>query len=173
MANVMDDDNFERTLMERLDESRGVAGEEEACNLLGAENDDAELFAMRDALRSYREQSLDWAQQRSAAMPSPLPARQSGWLVAPQWALGTAAFCACVVGAALFTHHQAVLVQQAAAVLPAAPTQQALSEDNELLSSVDLALRSSVSPTEQELGLSQVLDANRAQKRRAVQQHTD
>ncbi len=133
----------------------------------------AEAMEMRDALRSYREQSLEWAQKRSVTMPVPVPHRLDRWLAAPQWALGTAAFCACVVGGALYTHHQAVLVQQQAAVLPVQQTEQALADDNELLLSVNAALRGSVAPTERELGLTEELDSERAQKRRAVQQHTN
>ncbi len=133
----------------------------------------AELLELSDALRSYREESLEWAYQRSATMPAPAPGRLAQWLAAPQWALGTVAFCACVVGGALYTHHQAALVQQAAAVLPAQQTEQAVAEDNELLSSVNAALRGSVAPTERELGLTDELDSERAQQRQAVQQHTN
>lgn len=134
----------------------------------------ADLLEISEALRSYREQSLEWAHLRSATMPVPVPGRLALWLAAPQWALGTVAFCACVVGGALYTHHQAALVQQAAAALPAQQTEQALAEDNELLSSVNTALRESVAPTEQELGLTdEGLDGERAQERQAVQQRTN
>ena len=153
------DDSFDRMLLSGSD----VPDEEPS-----------ELLEISDALRSYREQSLEWAHVRSATMPAPVPGRLARWLAAPQWALGTVAFCACVVGGALYTHHQAVLVQQAAAVLPAEQTEQALAEDNELLSSVNAALRGSVAPTERELGLTEEgLNGERAQERQAVQQRTN
>ena len=155
MAEPMNDDEFERRLLQRLGSAdRDMADDDEHAAAAG-DRDAADLLAMREALESYRDQSLHWAGQRSAAMSPPVVRRRAAWLDAPQWALGTAAFCACVVGGALYTHHQAVMLQQAAVALPPAPTHEALLADNELLSSVDSALRSSVAPTAGELGLTQ------------------
>ncbi len=181
MARPMNDDDFERELLRRLDTfddafddaANGKQDVTDAQDAAADADDAADLVAMSAALHSYRDRSLDWAEQRSAAMPSPLPPRATGWLAAPQWALGTVAFCGCVVGAALYTHHQAALVDQAAAVLPAAPTQQVLAADNDLLTSVDDALRDSVAPTEQQLGLEDTLAGDRASKRYAAAQRSN
>ncbi len=153
MTELMSDEEFERRLMERLGGADRNGANDTAHAAEAGSGDAADLLAMTEALESYRERSLHWAAQRSAAMPPPAVPRHAAWLDAPQWALGTVAFCACVVGGALYTHHQAAVLQQAAVALPAAPTQEALLADNELLSSVDHALRSSVAPTAGELGL--------------------
>lgn len=159
------DEDFDAKLMRRL-----AAEDETVTNADTDAAEVAELRAMEHALRSYRAESLDWAKQRSATMPSPLPpgarADRPAWLQAPQWVLGTVAFCACVVGGAMYTHHQATLLERAAAALPNAPTQEALAVDNQLLSSVDDA----IAPTEQELGLTNDLLNERAQTRQNVQQ---
>ena len=167
------EDDLEMRNPKRLDE-RGetlpVAGK-------GCNDDDADLTAIDtaidEALASYRAESLDWAEQRSARMPSPLPAGSRthvpAWLRAPQWVLGTVALCGCVMGGAVYAHHQATLAEDAAMALPAAPTNQALAADNELLSSVDHALSGPVTPTEQELGLTDGSLGERAQMRRHAQ----
>lgn len=152
MTSERNDEEFDAKLSHRL------AAEDGAPTAAGSDEEEAvDLERVQTALRRYRAESLEWAQQRSATMPSPLPAGaradRPAWLQAPQWVLGTAAFCACVVGGTVYTHHQATLLERAAAVLPNAPTQQALAIDNELLSSVDDALCGSIAPTEQELGL--------------------
>ena len=172
MSPMLNDDEFEKELMQRL--AAEQKGEDELSAAEALETDDAaDLQAMEGALGSYRAQSLDWAEQKSAAMPSPLPkgarTNRPAWLQAPQWALGTAAFCACLAGGALYNHHQNTLLEQAAITLPAAPTQQALAADNQLLSSVDEALSGSVAPSERELGLTDDVLGDRAQTRHPAQ----
>ena len=168
MTNRRNDEEFDARLMQRLDKQDDDALPEN-------DEDAAELIAMQRALSSYREQSLDWAEKRSAAMPSPLPptSPRAAWRQAPRWALGMATLCACLVGGAAYTHHQAMRTQTAAAALPAAPTQQALAADNQLLSSVDDALRGAATPSEQELGLTDELLGDRAQTRRHAQQRSN
>lgn len=169
MADPLSEEEFDRKLMHCL-----AAGEKdepllEAEELEGVGEDDAaDLLGMQEALGTYRTHLLNWSEERSATLPSPLAPgarRTPAWLQSPQWVLGTVAFCVCVVGGALYTHHQNTLLEQAALALPDAPTQQALTADNQLLSSVDDALRGSAAPGEQELGLTDDSLTNRAQTR--------
>ena len=169
MLSEREDEDFEAKLARRL-----LVGDDDAEDTLRADSDTADVTAMTEALRSYRAEALDWAEQRSATMPSPLPpgerARRDVWWQAPQWALGTVALCGCVIGGALYTHHQATLVENAAAVLPMAPTPEALVADNQLLSLVDTAVHVSVEPSEQELGLTNNPMGKRVQTHRHAQQ---
>ncbi len=169
MLRDREDEEFEAKLMQRL------RAEEDADDGAPVADDDAdEMVALTEALRSYRTETLHWAEQRSAAMPSPLPpgarAHRAAWLQAPQWALGTVALCTCVVGGAMYTRHQATLAENASVSLPNAPTQQALAADNQLLFLVDTAVRNPVEPSEQELGLTDSAMGERVQTHRHAQQ---
>lgn len=180
----MNDEDFEQELMHLLREpapqagdgtehAPGPANDTPTSSASNNPADAVELAALANALGSYRRQSLEWAQQRSAAMPPPVVHARPAWLDAPQWALGTIGFCACVIGGALYTHHQATLSQQAAVALPAAPSSQLVAQDNELMLLVDDALRNQGSPTEQDLGLNDGLANSRAQQRHAAPQQTN
>lgn len=126
----------------------GEDGDEDA-GAPGYRKDD--LVMMHAALESYRDESLRWAERRSATMPALKPA--SRWFHAPQWAVAATAVVALAVTGVFYTQHLHAPADITTAAT--APTQQALAVDNELLSSVDQALSGSVAPTEQDLGLTE------------------
>ncbi len=171
----LSDEEFNELLRKRLQNTNGdpEIDEKSEAELL-SEEEEADLAIMRDALSSYKAESLAWAEQWSAAMPPPRPnAVVSLWDRAPRWALAGVAVSACAVAALTFTH----TATPAATRVALAPTAQVLAADNQLLSSVDDALtRGSSTPSAQELGLSAtdlLIDANSTQRHGATGSATD
>ncbi len=112
-------------------------------------DEDLDLETLQGALQSYKAETLQWAEQRSAAMAVP---HLGSWARSPRWALASMLLVACGVGMVLAVHP----ADETAAVAVAAPTAQALAEDERLLQSVDAALiGSGAAPTAEELGLTQ------------------
>ena len=109
---------------------------------------DAEVVALRSALRSYRTETLQWAERRSSTQPSLRPAarRSRVWAAVPQWSLAAVAVISIAAGAVhVYDRPDAGEETTAAAdVTPAgsaARTSEAdIAADNELLSSIDQAL---------------------------------
>jgi negative regulator of sigma E activity len=119
-----------------------------------AASDDSELAELKAALRSYRTETLDWAERRSATQPSLVSrARESRWAAVPQWSLAAVAILAVTAGVVHFAGYGAEDVAPAAApVTASAPVQvtaqDEIAADNQLLGSIDQALRyDSVFPT--------------------------
>lgn len=141
------------------DEQHTTGWNEEGSYLDRAEGDgddneeslaDAAFF--REAMQSYRSESLEWAQRRSAVMPVPRPASFWSWSQrTPGLVAGTAAL-ALLVGAVSVRQHR-VAGAGSNGVAFVQPSSQTLASDNLLLSSVDSALEQDPVPTEQELGL--------------------
>lgn len=112
-----------------------------------AENDAGELNALKDALATYRTETLDWAERRSAVQPSLAAAagRRSAWTSAPQWALVAVAVMTVTVGVVHFVGNDAEETVSTAQVTtdisaPQPTRQQQIVEDNLLLESIDSAL---------------------------------
>jgi hypothetical protein len=125
--------------------------DEQFCAMLmsqdSAEEDAAELHAMKNALVTYRTEAMDWAERRSAAKPSlaAMAAKQSRWAWAPQWALAAVAVMTVTVGvmhvAGNNTEETASTATQSAQMYAPQPTrQQQIADDNALLESIDSAL---------------------------------
>ena len=113
---------------------------------------DAEAEALRSALRSYRTETLQWAERRSSAQASLQPAarRSRMWAAVPQWSLAAVAVISIAAGVAHVydrpdvndTSEVTVATEPSpSAVVPAAPASPAeIAADNRLLSSIDQAL---------------------------------
>ena len=116
--------------------------------LLLDQEDGSDLLVLHDALKIYKMETLQWAEKKSAAMPTP----RAGWARSPRWALTSVALLACGLSAVLHVFP----VADPPTVAVAAPTAQALADDEQLLQSVDAALSGvGAAPTEEELGLTQ------------------
>ncbi len=70
----LSDEEFNELLRKRLQNTNGdpEIDEKSEAELL-SEEEEADLAIMRDALSSYKAESLAWAEQWSAAMPPPRP----------------------------------------------------------------------------------------------------
>jgi hypothetical protein len=132
----------------------------------GAASDDgagAEAFALRSALRSYRVETLQWAERRSSTQPSLQPAarRSRFWAGVPQWSLAAVAVISIAAGVA---HVYApsgdagdetlATTQGTVAADTVVRTSEAdIADDNRLLSSIDQALSYHTVPPIDSLGL--------------------
>jgi hypothetical protein len=117
---------------------------------------DAEVVALKAALRSYRTETLSWAERRSATQPSlAAKARESRWSAVPQWSLACVAIVAVAAGVVHFAGYGAEDATPASdmSVTTTATrfaSQDDIAADNRLLGSIDQALRyRSVSPTDE------------------------
>jgi len=104
-----------------------------------------EVKAMQAALRTYRDETLVWAERRSAAKPSlAAAAKRSAFLAAvPQWSLAAVATLTVAVGLVHFTGDrgaQAVADVPAVAVQERAVSTEQIAADNSLLTNIDSAL---------------------------------
>ena len=120
----------------------------------GAGEDTPESLELKAALRSYRTETLAWAERRSATQPSlAAKAKASVWAAVPQWSLAAVAMVAIAAGAVHFAGPAAQTAAPAAQVSAlsapialASPDQ--IAADNQLLGSIDEALQyETVSPT--------------------------
>lgn len=110
--------------------------------------DDAAVRDLRDALRSYRRETLHWSERRSAGKPSlAAPARQQArWAAPPRWSLALVAVVTIAGGAAHLAGNreaadQPVTVLSASASSENQPSNAAdIEADNLLLSSIDAEL---------------------------------
>lgn len=109
---------------------------------------DAEVRAMQAALRSYRTETLLWAERRSAGQPSlaPLVARNRFWTAAPQWALAAIAVVTISVGAFHLRESNNAVNDIPAVQTFAQTSTSSLAEDNRLLSQIDVALQYDSAP---------------------------
>jgi hypothetical protein len=125
--------------------------DEQFCEMLmecgSAEDATAEINDLKDALATYRTETLDWAERRSSVQPSLVAAagRRGRWSAAPQWALAAVAVMTVTVGVMHFvgndTEETASTAQVSTEISAPQPTrQQQIAEDNELLESIDSAL---------------------------------
>ncbi|MEK6397967.1 MAG: hypothetical protein V4734_07765 [Terriglobus sp.] len=145
-----------RTLTEELTD-------EQFCAMLSddaTENSDAELNSLKDALATYRTETMNWAERRSSAQPSLVAAaaRKSLWAAAPQWALAAVAVMTVTAGALHLVGSgadtSAANEQAANAMYVPHPTpQQQIAEDNALLKSIDCALNTAHGLSTDGLGL--------------------
>ena len=129
----------------------------------------AEADALKSALTSYRMETLRWAERRSAAMPSLLPAaRRNGvWAAVPQWSLAAVAVITVAIGVA---HLNNASQEDAAAESPAAikrtvdaaATPEQIADDNALLGSIDAAVNAGTGLPVKALGLELAPTAGRA-----------
>ena len=120
-----------------------------------------ELDGLKSALQSYRAETLDWAERRSAAAPSLAAAarRQARWFAVPQWSLAAIAVAAVAAGVG----HMFVGVPEDAAgnkaavvtadVAEARASSTDMASDDELLTSIDAALSNARTSPVEELGL--------------------
>jgi len=142
--------------------------DEQFCEMLmehGSEEDGtAEVNGLKDALATYRTETLDWAERRSAAQPSLAAAagRRSLWGAAPQWALAAVAVMTVTVGVMHFvgndTEETASTAEVTTQLAPQPTRQQQIAEDNELLESIDSALNTGSGLPVDSLGLEHVPD---------------
>lgn len=110
--------------------------------------DDAAARDLRQALRSYRQETLHWAERRSAGQPSLaiLARRQERWAALPRWSLALVALVTIAGGVAHLagsadTADQPLLVLDASASPMDRPSTTAdIEADNLLLSSIDAEL---------------------------------
>ena len=115
-----------------------------------ATNGEAE--ALRHALRSYRTETLQWAERRSSTQPSLQTAarRSRMWAAVPQWSLAAVAVISIAAGVAHVyerpdvndTSEMTVAVAPSASVVvpPARTSPAEIAADNRLLSTIDQAL---------------------------------
>ena len=110
----------------------------------------AEAEALRSALHSYRTETLQWAERRSATQPSLQRAarRSRAWAAVPQWSLAAVAVISIAAGVARVYdrsdagQEDAAITASDAASGPAVAGASAadIAADNRLLSSIDQAL---------------------------------
>ena len=104
----------------------------------------ADLRNLQAALKSYRAETLLWAERRSAAQPS-LAARahrQGRWAALPRWSMALVAVVT-IAGGAVHVASSRAEVDEPAIVTDAAverPNPADIAADNELLSSIDAEL---------------------------------
>jgi hypothetical protein len=114
---------------------------------IDADHADSETLALKAALRSYRTETLAWAERRSATEPSlASKAKESRWAAVPQWSLACVAVLAVTAGVVHFAGYGAEDVAPAAnmsVMTTPAKTIAAddIDADNQLLGSIDQALR--------------------------------
>lgn len=112
---------------------------------------DPEAEVLRSALRSYRAETLQWAERRSSTQPSLQPAarRRRVWAAVPQWSLAMVAVISIAAGVAHVYDRPGVndaSESTTAATLDVMAAHEARSSaadiaaDNRLLSSIDQAL---------------------------------
>ncbi len=131
----------------------------------GLHDADGEAESLRSALRSYRTETLQWAERRSSTLPSLQPAarRSRAWAAVPQWSLAAVAVISIAAGVARVYDRPGVndtseetvaAVPPPTAVAPAAPASAAdIAADNRLLSSINQALSYHVQSPVDSLGL--------------------
>jgi len=130
-----------------------------------AQEETAELTEMKDALDTYRTETLAWAERRSAAQPSLAAAarRRHLWSAAPQWAMAAVAVMSITVGVLHFTGipgDEAASEQTIpAASMAQANPQQQIADDNALLESIDSALNTGSTLPVDALGLGRAQNA--------------
>jgi negative regulator of sigma E activity len=114
--------------------------------------EDAEVQAMVAALRSYRTETLARAERRSATLPSlAARAKTNRWAAVPQWSLAAVAVMAVAVGVVRFAGYGAApdAAHAVATSSAQATSDDEIAADNQLLNSIDEALRyNKVSPVE-------------------------
>ncbi len=113
----------------------------------------AEARALKAALRSYRTETLAWAERRSSTQPSlAAKAKADRWSAVPQWSLAAVAVVAVAAGVVHFAGYGSEDVTPATTTSVTAPASTTaatddIAADNQLLGSIDRALRyDSVSP---------------------------
>ena len=122
---------------------------------------DREAEALRSALRSYRTETLQWAERRSSTSPSLQPAarRSRIWAAVPQWSLAAVAVISIAAGVAHVydrpdvndaSEETVATAPAQSVVVPVARISPAeIAADNRLLSSIDQALSDhAVTPVE-------------------------
>ena len=137
--------------------------DEQFCAMLlsddSANEDAAEVNALKDALATYRTETLDWADRRSAVKPSLAAAagQRSIWASAPQWALAAVAVMTVTIGAIHVVGNRVdtASTEQATAEMyaPQPTRQQQIADDNDLLESIDSALNTGSGLPVDSLGL--------------------
>jgi hypothetical protein len=138
--------------------------DEQFCEMLmehgSAEDGTAEVNGLKDALATYRTETLDWAERHSSVQPSLAAAagRRGRWSAAPQWALAAVAVMTVTVGVMHFagndTEETASTAQVSTEISAPQPTrQQQIAEDNALLESIDSALNTGSGLSVDGLGL--------------------
>lgn len=134
----------------QTDELGNGMTDEQFCAMLmahdSAEDATTEVNDLKDALATYRTETLEWADRRSAVQPSLAVAaeRKSLWAAAPQWALAAVAVMTVTIGAIHFVGNgvddTASTTQVTMQSAPQPTRQQQIAEDNALLESIDSAL---------------------------------
>ncbi|MEZ2347225.1 hypothetical protein [Terriglobus sp. RCC_193] len=124
----------------------------------------AELTEMKDALATYRAETLSWAERRSAAQPSLAAAarRKHLWAAAPQWAMAAVAIMSITVGVLHFAGipgDEMAMEQRTIPAAAQASPQQQLADDNALLESIDSALNTGSALPVDALGLGRAQNA--------------
>lgn len=109
-----------------------------------------EAEALRSAIRSYRTETLRWAERRSATQPSLQSAarRSRAWAAVPQWSLAAVAVISIAAGVAHVYDRSDAGQEEVEATAPAAVFNSSVTgtspadieADNRLLSSIDQAL---------------------------------
>ena len=124
-----------------------------------------EAEAVRSALRSYRTETLQWAERRSSTRPSLQPAARRGrmWAAVPQWSLAAVAVISIAAGVAHVydrpdvndaSEETVATAPAQSVVVPEARTSPAdIAADNRLLSSIDQALSNRAPSPIDSLGL--------------------
>ena len=122
-----------------------------------------EAAALRSALRSYRTETLQWAERRSSTQPSLQPAarRSRVWAAVPQWSLAAVAVISIAAGVAHVydrpgdTGDETLATTQGTvtAVSVARTSEADIAADNRLLSSIDQALSYHVQSSVESLDL--------------------
>ncbi len=112
-----------------------------------ARHDDAELATLRSALGSYRAQTLQWAERRSATQPSLVAQarRSERWAALPRWSLATIAIVTIAAGVAHVSEGRGNMAEDAslppvAAVQETRSSAAEIAADNKLLNSIDAEL---------------------------------
>jgi hypothetical protein len=123
---------------------------------------DADALALRSVLRSYRVETLQWAERRSATQPSLQPAarRSRFWAGVPQWSLAAVAVISIAAGVAhvyapVGNDGDATSVTQGtvAADTVVRTSEADIADDNRLLTSIDQALSYHTVPPIDSLGI--------------------
>lgn len=129
--------------------------DERGDDLLTGKIDTADAEVLRAAVASYRAESLLWAERRSAAMPSLVPAARRArlWAAVPRWSLVTVAVFTVAVGMAHYgnTTQPAIPVEVSTDATPATPKE--LADDNALLKQIDAAVNAKSDLPADALGL--------------------
>ena len=121
----------------------------------------AEAVALHAALRTYRTETLQWAERRSSTQPSLQAAarRSRVWAAVPQWSLAAVAVISIAAGVARvydFGDPGEGSVPTASAVASTSPTAASAADiaaDNALLSSIDQELSYHAASPVDSLGL--------------------